>query len=103
MTFGLLVFLMLGVRHSDCSFSDIGSPTFGLLDTSPRFSDIGSPTFGLLVFQIDLESDIQTPSFADSESECRTPSFSDIGSPTFGLLDTTYIKRNKLLLTCDVP
>jgi len=49
-------------------------------------------TFGLLVFPIFWESNIQTPSFVDSESECRTPSFSDIGSPTFGLLDTAILK-----------
>ena len=44
---------------------------------------IGSLTFGLLAFQIDWESDIQTPSFTD-------PTFRLlvflIGSPTFGLL-----------------
>jgi len=52
MTFGLLIFLILGVRLSD-----------SYIDTAFRFSDIGSPTFGLLVFQIDWESDIRTPSF----------------------------------------
>src|SRR6218665_2023755 len=70
------------------NFPQIGSWTFGLLDTTPSSSDIGSPKVGILVFQIDWESDIRTPSFADSESECRTPSFSYIRSPTFGLLDT---------------
>src|SRR6218665_3409546 len=70
------------------SFPQIGSRTFGLLDTAPSSSNIGSPKVGLLVFQIDWESDIRTPSFADSKSECRNPSFSYIRSPTVGLLDT---------------
>jgi len=48
MTFGLLVFLILGVRLSDSYlFRSIRSPTFGLLVTQIR-----SPNVGLLIFLI---------------------------------------------------
>ena len=76
MTFGLLVFLILGVRHPDSQLSSYWESDF----RTPSCPHIGSQTFGLLVVLI------LGVRLSDSQF------FRLIGSPTFGLLDTANTK-----------